>query len=155
MATYLITDLADSAGLRAFAYKAKKGGFIGMVEDEVKSAIKSAFEARGYEVKVKWGQKAGPDIEATLGTKIVIEAKGEGKYRQMLGNYFLQALGEILQRMSDSSTSYGIAFPAHASYVELVLNLPRRVRQALQLDFYFVKRSDTSYEVGVFKWHSA
>lgn len=154
MANYPIVDLENSSALRAFCYKGKKGGFIGLNEDEVKSAIKSALEARGYEVKVKWGHKPGPDIEAQLGTRLVLEAKGEGSYRQMLGNYFLHALGEILQRMSDSSVSYGIALPAHASYIELVLNLPKRVRQMLQLDFYFVRPHNTTYEIGIFRCHT-
>jgi len=155
LANYPIVDIGSPEALKAFAYKGKKGGFVGLNEDEIKSALKSALEGHGYEVKVKWGQKPGPDIEAFSGRKLVLEAKGEGSYRQMLGNYFLQALGEILQRMSDSSASYGIAFPAHPSYIELVLNLPKRVREALQLDFYFVKPSDNTYEIGVLRWHSS
>lgn len=146
--------MSDSETLKSFAYKGKKSGFIGLNEDEVKAAMKSALEARGYEVRVKWGQKPGSDIEATLGGKLIIETKGEGAYRQMLGNYFLQALGEILQRMSDPGASYGIAVPAHSSYIELILKLPKRVRQALQLDFYLVRPMDTTYEVGVFRWHA-
>lgn len=103
---------------------------------------------------MKWGQKPGPDIEVQLGSRLVLEAKGEGSSRQMLGNYFLQVLGEFLQRISDSSVSYGIALPAHSSYIELVLNLPKRVRQALQLDFYFVKPNQATYEIGIFRWHT-
>jgi len=53
--------------------------------------------------------------------------------------------------MSDGGNAYGVALPAHSSYVELVLKLPKRVRKALQLDFYFVKRKDTAYEVGVLR----
>lgn len=154
MAQYLVTETENNSALRIFSYKGKQGGFIGLNEDEVKSAVKSAFEARGYEVKVKWGQKPGPDIEVQLGSRLVLEAKGEGSSRQMLGNYFLQVLGEFLQRISDSSVSYGIALPAHSSYIELVLNLPKRVRQALQLDFYFVKPNQATYEIGIFRWHT-
>ncbi len=154
MADYRILEISSPEALKTFAYKGKKGGFIGMNEDEVKSAMKSALERQGYEVKVKWGQKPGTDIEAFLGRKLIMEAKGEGSSRQMLGNYFLQALGEILQRMADANASYGIALPAHASYLELVSNLPKRVREALQLDFYFVKPLDNGYEIGVLRCYS-
>lgn len=152
-AVYSIVELTDAVSVRGFAYKGKAGGFIGMVEDEVKAANKSALEARSYEVVVHWGQKTGCDIEAKLGSsKIVVEAKGEGSRRQMLGNYFLQALGQIILRMEDSNAEYGIAFPAHPSYIELVLKVPRQVRQALRLDFYFARRADTNYEIGVLRW---
>jgi len=154
VAQYSLINLNDAEAVRNFAYKGKKNGFIGMTEDEVKAAIKSTLEGLAYEVHVKWGQKSGSDILAVIGDRrLVIEAKGEGSDRQMLGNYFLNALGEILQRMSDNGTSYAIAFPAHSSYVELVLKLPKRVRGALQLDFYFVRPKETTYEVGILSWH--
>lgn len=153
---YPLTELSNSNAVRSFAYKGKKGGFIGMVEDEVKAAVKSALEGRSYQVIVHWGQKGGSDIEATLGaSRIVIEAKGEGSYRQMLGNYFLQALGQIISRMDDPVAEYGVALPAHASYIELVLKIPKRVREALRLDFYFIRPADTAYEIGVFRWLSS
>ena len=99
VAQYSLIDLNDAEGVRKFAYKGKKNGFIGMTEDEVKAAMKSTLEGLAYEVHIKWGQKSGSDILAVLGERrLVIEAKGEGSYRQMLGNYFLNALGEILQR---------------------------------------------------------
>jgi len=154
VAQYSLIDLNDAEGVRKFAYKGKKNGFIGMTEDEVKAAMKSTLEGLAYEVHIKWGQKSGSDILAVLGERrLVIEAKGEGSYRQMLGNYFLNALGEILQRMSDNLTSYAITLPAHPSYIELVLKLPKRVREVLQLDFYFVRPKETTYEVGVLRWH--
>lgn len=150
---YSLIELSDAASARSFAYKGKAGGFIGVVEDEVKAAVKSVFEGKSYQVTVQWGQKAGCDIEATLGSsRIIIEAKGEGSRRQMLGNYFLQALGQIILRMGDPGAEYGIAFPAHPSYIELVLKIPTRVRQALRLDFYFVRRADSNYEIGVLRW---
>lgn len=154
MAQYSLVDLNDSDAMRKFAYKGKKTGFIGMTEDEIKAAMKSTLEGRGYEVHVRWGKKSGSDIVAVLGdSRLVIEAKGEGSSRQMLGNYFLNALGEILQRMSDDTASYAIAFPAHSSFMELVLKLPKRVREALRLDFYFVRPKETIYEVGLLRWH--
>ena len=142
MPSYSLIDLTDAEAVRNFAYKGKHG----IAEDEVKAAMKSTLEGRGYEVHVKWGKKSGSDILAVLGgNRLVIEAKGEGSTRQMLGNYFLSALGEILQRMSESGTEYGVALPAHSSYVELVLKLPKRVREALQLNFYFVRPTGTTH----------
>lgn len=151
--SYTIVELSDPEKVRSFVAKREKDQSIGMTEDELKAAMKSALERVSWQVRVQWGRKEGPDIEATLGNgKLVIEAKGQGKTRQALGNNFLQVLGQILQRMADQGTEYGVALPAHASYVELVLKLPKRVRQALQLNFYFVRPSGTTYEVGVFRW---
>ena len=152
MPEYRFLDLENSSALKNFAYKGKRSGFIGMGEDDVKDAIKSALERMSYDVKVCWGQKHGPDVEATLGGgKIVIEAAGEGTSRQHLGNNFLRSLAEILQRMTGESIAYGIALPAHKSYIELVLKLAHRVRQLLRLDFYFVRPSENAVEVGVFR----
>ena len=85
--------------------------------------MKSTLEGRGYEVHAKWGKKSGSDILAMIGgTRLVIEAMGEGTFRQILGNYFLNALGEILQRMSASGMEYGIALPAsQAGYRSLAV----------------------------------
>ncbi len=148
MPEYRFVDLRNSSAVQEFAYKGKTR----MGEDDVKDAVKSALERMSYDVKVRWGQKHGIDIEATLGSaKILIEAAGEGSSRQHLGNNFLRALGEILQRMADDTLSYGIALPAHKSYIELVLKLPDRVRQLLKLDFYFVRPADNILEVGIFR----
>jgi hypothetical protein len=154
MADYPFIELGSAEALRNFAYKGKRAaGIVGMQEDELKAAIKSALEHRGYEVAVVWGKGGGSDIVATSGnSRIVIEAKSEGASRQALGNNFLQVLGQILQRMSDDAAQYGVGLPAHASYIELVLKLPRRVRQSLRLDFYFVRPHNTTYEVGIFRW---
>ena len=71
------------------------------------------------------------------GTRLVIEAMGEGTFRQILGNYFLNALGEILQRMSASGMEYGIALPAHPSYVKLVLRASQAGYRSLAVEFLF------------------
>lgn len=76
-----------------------------LAEDEVKAAIRDRFEAAGYAVAVAWGKIRGIDIDARRGDeRWAIEAKGEAPTDQMGGNYFLNALGELLQRMSDDQT---------------------------------------------------
>ena len=156
MHEYRLIELESSSALKNFAYKGKIAGFIGMGEDNVKDTIRSALERMSYDVKVCWGQKHGPDIEAILGSaRILIEAAGEGSSRQHLGNNFLRSLAEILQRMTEESIAYGIALLAHKSYIELVLKLPHRVRQLLRLDFYFVRPSENAVEIGVFRYLAA
>jgi hypothetical protein len=82
MPPYSLIDLADAEAVRNFAYKGKRG----IAEDEVKAAMKSTLENRGYEVHVKWGKKSGSDILAVIGgNRLVIETKGEGSTRQILG----------------------------------------------------------------------
>ena len=150
---YFILELSDAEKLRSFVSEANKASSIEMTEDEIKAALKSVLERTSWQVHVNWGKKEGAHIEATSGNRsLIIEAKPHGKTRQALGNNFLQVLGQILQRMSDSIHQYGVALPAHPSYAELVLKLPKNVRQVLRLDFYFVRRSGTVHEVGVFKW---
>jgi hypothetical protein len=155
MPKYASIELGSLLAVRDFAYKGKKAGFIGFSEDDVKDAVKSALQAMSYDVKVMWGKKHGVDIEATLGgTKILIEAIGEGASRQHLGNNFLRVLAEILLRMTDEQASYGIALPAHPSLIDLVASIPKRVRQGLRLDFYFVKPSENLVEVGCLRSHN-
>ncbi len=67
---------------------------------------------RGLASPGNLGRAAGIDIEAQRGgQRWVIEAKGSGSLDAMRVNYFLAILGELLQRMTDSDTSYSIALP--------------------------------------------
>ena len=150
---YSIIELTNAGEVETFVPRAKSVDSTGMTEDELKAAMKTALERVCWEVHIQWGQKGGVDIEASSGMrKLILEVKGQGKTRQALGNNFLQLLGQILQRMSDESVEYGVVLPAHASYAALALKLPKQVRQALRLDFYFVRRSGTTYDIGVFRW---
>ena len=39
-------------------------------------------------------------------------------------NYFLGALGELLQRMDSPAARYGLALPAHGQFIGLINRLP-------------------------------
>jgi hypothetical protein len=70
-------------------------------EDEVKAAVKAYLEELGYQVSVAWGRTPGIDIEATgPAGRFLIEAKGEVASQPQKTNYFLGALGELLQLAS-------------------------------------------------------
>lgn len=87
----------------------------------MKTAIRDRFEAQGFTVQVAWGRVRGIDIETRRGVEHwAIEAKGEAATDQMGGNYFLNALGELLQRMSDDRTRYAIALPENRRNLGLV-----------------------------------
>lgn len=122
-----------------------------LAEDEVKSAVRDYLDALGYTVTVAWGRTRGIDIEATHLTKSrqVIEAKGEATSDQQQGNYFLGALGELLQRMSDPDATYALALPDNRRYRGLVQRLPALARQRLALRVYWVKRMSDGLEVEV------
>jgi len=116
------------------------GGFV--TEDEVKAAVKEHLEEQGYTVSVAWGRMRGIDIEA-VGPRgrFLIEAKGEVASQAQKTNYFLGALGELLQRMSDERAIYGLAFPDNGTYRGLVDRLPGLAKRRLGLWVLLVRRS--------------
>jgi len=71
------------------------------------------------QIFIKWGRDRGIVIEARnedLG-HLIIEVKPEGKTDQQTGNYFLNGLAELLQRMDSPDKTYFLALPAHRRYV--------------------------------------
>ena len=67
----------------------------------------------------------------------------------MFNNFFLAALGQILQRMSDERADYAIALPGHKKFIRLARAVPARVRKALNLYFWFVFPEDDEYKIAV------
>lgn len=119
---------------------APAGDFI--TEDEVKTAMKAYLEAQGYRVKVMWGKERGIDIDARRPDgRLILEAKGEVASQPQKTNYFLSALGELLQRMSDERATYGLALPDNATFRRLVDRLPRLAKERLRLRFFLVART--------------
>lgn len=141
----LIT-LADDASVRAFPYRDMSG----LSEDAVKAAVAAVLQVDGWETDIRWGHVHGIDIAASRGDeRLILEAKGEGSRNPMRVNYFLGALGELLQRMESPDFRYGIAVPAHRQFIGLILRLPLWVRSHLNLCFYLVRPTATGeYEVG-------
>lgn len=120
-------------------------------EDEVKAAVCDHLEAAGYTVTVAWGRVRGIDIEADHASRArqVIEAKGEVNSDQQQGSYFLQGLGELIQRMDDPAAVYALALPDNRRYRGLVTRLPAFARQRLGLRVYWVTRCSTGFSVEV------
>ena len=116
-------------------------------EDEVKAAVRDYLTAHGYEVVVAWGHERGIDIEARRTGEFLIEAKGEVSSQQQQANYFLGALGELVQRLDDPDTPYGLALPDNRRYRGLVDRLPPLARERLNLVVFFVRRSDEGFVV--------
>ncbi len=138
-------ELRDDAAVLQFAYPDD----IAISEDTVTRAVKGVLEAEGWSVNVKLGHEHGIDIEARRGDqRMMLESKGEGSRSAMRVNYFLGALGELLQRMDTPDARYGLALPAHRQLVRLVLKLPHWVRLRLQLCFYLVRPVQGGFEVG-------
>jgi hypothetical protein len=72
----------------------------------------------------------------------VWEAKGSAVNPPQQVNYFLGALGELLQRMSDASATYGLVLPDSQQYRGLAARLPALVWQRLRLTVLFVSKDD-------------
>jgi hypothetical protein len=108
-------------------------------EDSVKRAVERWLRASGWEPRIAWGASRGIDIEARRSTeRWIIEAKGRGKSPQEQGNYFLNGLAELLQRMDDPAARYSLAFPDLPRYRGLWERLPSLVKARLQLTMLFV-----------------
>lgn len=72
-------------------------------EDEVKEAVRKWLVGQEFQVVVAMGRERGIDLDARHpdGRRWIIEAKGAVTSAQQQGSYFLGALGEPIQRMSD------------------------------------------------------
>lgn len=113
-------------------------------EDAVKAAVRDFLAARGLHVEVRWGRDRGVDITATgPDERWIVEAKGEVLSPQQQGNYFLGALGELVQRMDDPHARYALALPDTPRCRGLVRRLPDLARQRLMLTVFFVRRDGT------------
>ena len=108
-------------------------------EDFVKRAVGEWLRGQGWEIKIAWGGERGVDILAQRSTdRWIIEAKGHGDYPQKQGNYFLNCLSELLQRMDDPTVRYSLAFPDIPRYRGLWERLPKFVKERLNLSMLFV-----------------
>lgn len=114
-------------------------------EDEVKSAVRDHLQAQGWAVTIAWGRERGVDIEAHRGDEhLYLEAKGEAANPPQQVNYFLGALGELVQRLRDPTATYGLALPDNPQYRNLVRRLPPMAFERLSLTVLFVSPSDRS-----------
>jgi hypothetical protein len=114
----------------------------------VKQAVRDHLQSIGYEVTVAWARERGVDIMARRGNeRLLLEAKGEAAAGPQQVNYFLGALGELLQRMDDPEATYGLALPDHRQYRGLVERLPRLVFERLNLRVYFVQHDNSGFHV--------
>ena len=118
-------------------------------EDQVKRAVKEHLEKQGLAVRVAWGRERGVDIETSGATRWLIEAKGSARSQPQQVNYFLGALGELVQRMKDPSAAYGLALPDNQQYRNLVMRLPAEARRRLNLYVFFVGRDNDELRVEV------
>ena len=109
-------------------------------EDRVKELLRIHLESEGWNVKVKWGKAQGVDIVATKAAgRWVIEAKGwAGGSEQQQGNYFLQAVCELLQRMDREETKYSLAFPELPRFRGLWERFPLLAKRRTAISCLFV-----------------
>lgn len=117
-------------------------------EDEVKERLRKFLEAKGWRPKIAQGKSPGIDIDALReGKRWVIEVKGCGSRNAMRVNYFLTALGELLQRMNDPSAKYSVAFPDLEQFRGLWKQLPELARKRTGVSCLFVRANGEVDEV--------
>jgi hypothetical protein len=119
-------------------------------KDEVKEHVKNWLERLGWRVEVAFGKGRGTDIVAVSGDEHwLIEAKGGGSRQPMRVNYFLNVLGEILQRMEDPAPRYSIALPNMRQFRRLWSRLPPLAKRRLGIGALFVDKSGNVEEVEI------
>jgi hypothetical protein len=117
-------------------------------EDDAKRKLQAWLEAAGWKVAVVWGRGRGIDIEARRGdSRWIIEVKGQGKLGAMRVNFFLGALGELLQRMDDPQARYSVALPDLPQFRRLWHRLPTLAKERTQISALFVAGSGQIEEV--------
>lgn len=118
-------------------------------EDEVKRAVADHLSGHGFEVVVAWGRTRGIDLDARHpdGRRYVVEAKAEVALQPQQVNYFVGALGELVQRMDDAGAVYGLALPGNRQYRGLAARLPGLARRRLGLVLFWVTRGEDGLRV--------
>jgi hypothetical protein len=117
-------------------------------EDDVKRKLQAWLESTGWKVAVAWGRTQGIDIDARQSDRRwIIEAKGRGSRDPMRVNYFLGALGELLQRTSDPEAKYSIALPDLPQFRRLWERLPDLAKRRTGFSALFVDDSGRVEEV--------
>lgn len=113
-----------------------------ITEDDVKRTLADKLRRDGWTVDIRWGRERGIDLDARRGSeRLIIEAKGQANAGPQQANYFLGAMGELVQRMNDPAARYAVAFPDHPQYRGLVSRLPSLARERLRLEVFFVDDS--------------
>lgn len=108
-------------------------------EDQVKEHLRAFLEMNGWRTTIASGKARGIDIEAFReGHRWIIEVKGCGSLSPMRVNYFLGALGELLQRMNDPGAKYRLAFPDLAQFRGLWQRLPSLAKERTGITCLFV-----------------
>ena len=117
----------------------RRAGRALLAEDDLKRILERHLLGQGWKVTVLWGRDRGIDLVATRQAEhLIVECKGEAPTPQMEGNYFLGALGELVQRMGVAEAQYALALPNNQRFRGLVDRLPRLARQRLRLGVFFV-----------------
>jgi len=133
-------DIAETAPNAVTA--ARKDDVDALSEDEIKRILEAWLKADGWETKVAWRNAKGIDIDARRGSeRWIIEVKGPGSRQPMRVNYFIGILGETLQRMSDPTARYTIAFPDLTQYRRLWAQLPELAKSRTGITIILVSNA--------------
>jgi len=139
---------SNSEYIESKIYQAETKADESFTEDSIKQVLFNWLKSKGWESEVAWGKSRGADIVATREKeRWIIEVKGPGSRPQMRVNYFLSILGEILQRMNDSSAKYSIAFPDLQQFRNLWQRLPGLAKSRTGISALFIDEYSNVDEV--------
>jgi hypothetical protein len=143
----LLIDLEGPRAAHAFA----ASGSALLSQEDVRSAVASALENAGWDVRMGPEGEREADLEAErAGEHLVLVAIGEAP-RSEAREALLRSLGELLMLMEDRDATYGVALPASHQLIGLLQRVPNWVRDQLGLRFYLVRIVPEGLEVGLLR----
>jgi hypothetical protein len=109
-------------------------------EKKIKQVLEIYLSSRGWKSEINWSKGHGIDIEAKRGNeRWIIQVNGSSPLRPLIVNAFLSVLGEIIQRMDDSTCKYSIALPDTEQFRRLWERLPVLAKNRTGITALFVK----------------
>jgi hypothetical protein len=116
-------------------------------EKKMKTILEFYLISHGWFPVINWGENHGVDIEAELGNrKWIIEVKAERSPIPAPNISFILVLGEILQRMDDSTKKYSIALPDSVALYRLWKRMPLLAKNRMGITALFVNPSGSVRE---------
>lgn len=119
-----------------------------LTENKIKTILRKYLISQGWHAEITQRINNSLDIEATRGDeRWIIEVSGLGTPTPDFINSFVSILGELLQRIDDSSSKYSVAFPDTRPFRRLWERLPALAKDRTGITALFVSQAGAVEEI--------